>query len=144
MDVVGKGISLLHGKNTNFSIIEEMILDIQAGRTAAGEMVGYKKDGSEFIMAWKVFPVFGSETEITNYAVIQRDVSQIRRLEQDLFQSQKMEAVGRLAGGIAHDFNNILAVLLSFSDLILDAKKEDDTDSKYLAKFAKRQSGRRT
>ena len=57
MDVVGKGISLFHGKNTDFSIIEEMILDIREGRTAAGEMVGYKKDGTEFIMAWKVFPV---------------------------------------------------------------------------------------
>ncbi len=137
MDVVGKGISLLHGKNTDFSIVEEMILDIQAGRTAAGEMVGYKKDGSEFIMAWKVFPVFGSETEVTNYVVIQRDVSQIRRLEQDLFQSQKMEAVGRLAGGIAHDFNNILAVILSFSDLILESKNDDDTDAKYLKEIRK-------
>jgi two-component system cell cycle sensor histidine kinase/response regulator CckA len=137
MDVVGKGISLLHGKNTDHSIIEEMILDIRDGRTAAGEMVGYKKDRSEFIMAWKVFPVFGSQSEITNYVVIQRDVSQIRRLEQDLFQSQKMEAVGRLAGGIAHDFNNILAVVLSFSDLILENKDENDSDTKYLREIRK-------
>ena len=137
IDVVGKGVSLLHGKNTDFSIVEEMILDIQAGRTAAGEMVGYKKDGSEFIMAWKVFPVFASGSEISNYVVIQRDVSQIRRLEQDLFQSQKMEAVGRLAGGIAHDFNNILAVILSFSDLILESKEEVDTNAKYLKEIRK-------
>ena len=137
MDVVGKGISLLHGKNTDQSIIDEMILDIRDGRTAAGEMVGYKKDRSEFIMAWKVFPVFGSQSEITNYVVIQRDVSQIRRLEQDLFQSQKMEAVGRLAGGIAHDFNNILAVVLSFSDLILENKDENDSDTKYLREIRK-------
>jgi len=137
IDVVGKGISLLHGKSTDFSIVEEMVLDIQAGRTAAGEMVGYKKDGTEFIMAWKVFPVFASGDEITNYVVIQRDVSQIRRLEQDLFQSQKMEAVGRLAGGIAHDFNNILAVILSFSDLILESKEEDDTNAKYLKEIRK-------
>lgn len=137
MDVVGKGISLLHGKNTDYSIIEEMILDIRAGRTAAGEMVGYKKDGSEFIMAWKVFPVYDSDTQVTNYVVIQRDVSQIRRLEQDLFQSQKMEAVGRLAGGIAHDFNNILAVVLSFSDLLLESKDEDHVDAKYLREIRK-------
>lgn len=137
MDVVGKGISLFHGKNTDFSIIEEMILDIREGRAAAGEMVGYKKDGAEFIMAWKVFPVLESGTEITNYVVIQRDLSQIRRLEQDLFQSQKMEAIGRLAGGIAHDFNNILAVILSFSDLILETKDSEDSDIKYLKEIRK-------
>lgn len=66
MDVVGKGISLFHGKNTDYSIIEEMVLDIREGRTAAGEMVGYKKDGTEFIMAWKVFPVQEAGAEITN------------------------------------------------------------------------------
>jgi len=137
MDVVGKGLSLFHGKNTDFSIVREMILDIQQERAAAGEMVGYKRDGSEFIMAWKVFPVWGSNTEVTNYVVILRDVSQIRRLEQDLFQSQKMEAVGRLAGGIAHDFNNILAVILSFSDLILESKESDDAESNYLKEIRK-------
>ncbi|OUW17159.1 MAG: hypothetical protein CBD18_05255 [Opitutales bacterium TMED158] len=137
MDVVGKGISLFHGKNTDLSIVKEMLLDIAEGRAAAGEMVGYKRDGTEFIMAWKVFPVWGSPNEVTNYVVILRDVSQIRRLEQDLFQSQKMEAVGRLAGGIAHDFNNILAVILSFSDLILESKVDEDADSQYLKEIRK-------
>ncbi|MCH6255219.1 PAS domain S-box protein [Puniceicoccaceae bacterium K14] len=125
-DVIGKGLSLLNGPNTDQSVIDEMVEDIEQGQTTAGESVGYRKDGAEFILAWKIFPVYGRPGEITNYVVIQRDVSQIRRLEQDLFQSQKMEAVGRLAGGIAHDFNNILAVILSFSDLVLD--KTDDTN----------------
>lgn len=48
-----------------------------------------------------------------------------------------MEAVGRLAGGIAHDFNNILAVILSFSDLILEAKNPEDSDVKYLKEIRK-------
>lgn len=137
LEVIGKPISLLNGAATDASVIEEMVRDIQSGHAAAGETVGYKKDGAEFIIAWKAFPVHGPEGKVTNYVVIQRDVSHLRLLEQDLFQSQKMEAVGRLAGGIAHDFNNILAVILSFSDLIIDKIDDKDPNRMFITEIRK-------
>ncbi len=48
------------------------------------------------------------------------DITQIKKLEEDLRQSHKMEAIGTLAGGIAHDFNNILSSVLGYTELALD------------------------
>jgi PAS domain S-box-containing protein len=56
---------------------------------------------------------------------IARDMSERNRLEQQLQQAQKMEAVGQLAGGVAHDFNNMMSAVIGFSELVLHRLEED-------------------
>jgi signal transduction histidine kinase/ActR/RegA family two-component response regulator len=65
----------------------------------------------------RITPIEAGGERLTGYVVLLRDVTEHRRLEEDLRQAQKMESVGKLAGGIAHDFNNLLTAIIGYAAL---------------------------
>ncbi|SHN06527.1 PAS domain S-box-containing protein [Duganella sacchari] len=89
-----------------------------------------RKDGSRFWASVVIDPIVDPHGELLGFAKITRDITerrvaaeQLERAREALFQSQKLEAIGKLTGGIAHDFNNLLSVIMNGLELLRLSKE---------------------
>jgi len=89
-----------------------------------GELVGRRKDGTEFPIDASIAKLYQAGQMI--FTIFLQDISARKQLEAQFLQSQKMEAVGRLAGGIAHDFNNLLTAITGYAELLLGDLDQSD------------------
>ena len=99
------------------------------------ETVRRRKDGKQIHVSVSISPIRDSDGRIMGASAISRDISERKRLEEQVRQSQKMEAIGQLAGGVAHDFNNLLTIISGYSDMLLSSLKADNPAREILAEI---------
>jgi two-component system cell cycle sensor histidine kinase/response regulator CckA len=96
------------------------------GGHGEGEARLVRKDGTPIPYQFSCVPLRNSQGEVIGLTGVGTDISERKRLEEQLWQLQKMEAVGRLAGGVAHDFGNLLTVIHVRAQLALHRLGPDD------------------
>jgi len=96
-------------------------------RSIAGERVAFSLEWRDNSYACHVEPLRDAGGHVHGAICMSLDVTDRKKLEEQFRQSQKMEAVGRLAGGIAHDFNNLLMVIQGYADLLAERIAPSDS-----------------
>ncbi len=119
-EVMGMSGTMLDGPATDPAVIARVHDQLRRGEEVRAELQHYTRDGREYWVELVIVPVTDANGLRTHWVAVHRDISDRKMLEEQLFQSQKMEAVGRLAGGVAHDFNNVLTAISGFSELLLE------------------------
>ena len=125
-DMVGAPIRTIMAPDRPHEAAEK-IEELRRGEAVAPyETVRRHRDGTLVEVAVTLSPFRDAAGRLTGTAAIIRDITRRRRLEEQLRNAQKMEAIGVLAGGVAHDFNNSLMAIRGYSELMLGRLAADD------------------
>jgi len=125
-EVIGRNISILCPPDRPDEIPAILERIRKGERVEYFESVRITKDGRRLSMSISVSPIHDADGNIIGASAIARNISAQKKIEDQLRQSQKMEAVGRLAGGVAHDFNNLLGIVTACTELL---RSRVDTES---------------
>lgn len=124
-EVLGSTPRILKSREHGPGLYEELWKTILSGKVFRSTLIDRKKNCERFDVEKTITPIRDDEGQITHFVATDRDMTERNRLEAQLRQAQKMDAVGQLAGGVAHDFNNLLMVIRSYAELMLDSVGQD-------------------
>ena len=118
-EIIGRSIFILIPADQSQAYLDVMTSVRTGEPVPAYETVRRRKDGVLLNFSIGIAPIEARDGEVVGVSKIGHDISRVRKLEAQLIEAQKMEVIGQLTGGVAHDFNNVLAVIMGYSELML-------------------------
>lgn len=128
----GRSLDFLVSVDSNNVTFEDAWKAVKSGRTWRGRFSGETRTGRTIELEATISPIIIESYEKDGYVAVIRDVTQQMSMENQLIQSQKMEAIGALSSGIAHDFNNILGAIAGYTQLALYETNVEEKTKAYL------------
>ncbi len=136
-DMIGQPISRIVPDDRP-NEIPEILQKIRRGESVQHyESIRIAKDGRRLNISLSVSPIRDTQGNIVGASAIGRNITEQKRAEDQLRQSQKMEAVGRLAGGVAHDFNNVLGIIAACTEFLRDRTDSSSPNTQYVDNIRK-------
>jgi len=124
-EAIGQTPRILKSGRHSVEFYRDIWTTLARGESWAGRLTNRRRDGTFYEVEAAFSVIRDASGRTVNYISVQHDVTHEVALEAQLRQSQKMEAVGKLAGGVAHDFNNVLSIIMGYGDLIMPHVEKD-------------------
>ena len=130
-EILGRSLSILFPPG-HYKEYLHIIKKVRSGEPIPSyDAIRQRKDGTLTNVSMAIAPIEARDNEVVGASKIGHDIARIKDLEAQFIEAQKMEVVGKLAGGVAHDFNNILAVILSYAEVMMLSLEANDPMLKY-------------
>jgi PAS domain S-box-containing protein len=131
-EILGKPVDILWEGEKSEELLESHKKTFLLEGSWKGRLTRCRKDGTRYEAHVLLSPLRGKKGKIASYIIVEREITQEVKLEEQFRRMQKMEALGTLAGGIAHDFNNILMPIIINSELLLWETPKENPQHLYL------------
>jgi len=132
-ECLGQTMAMVQSPRIETGDIRKRWSILSQGDVWRGRFINRRRDGTEYELNSRTFPIRDARSRTIGFVTVQHDLTLEQQqaaerieLEAKLLQSQKMDAIGRLAGGVAHDFNNMLQAILGYSECAIEPLSESD------------------